>query len=321
MFYWKKLGKIFDPTLIKGKNWMNEFSQAPSVIIFDKFIRIYFSCRPKPDEKGQYVSYTAFVDLNRTNFYNIIKISDEPILKLGDLGTFDEFGIYPATFIRSENKILVYYTGHTRCESVPFNTAIGYAISNNNGVTFTKLGNGPILSYSPNEPFALSGPKIRKFNNIWYLWYISGSKWVEKDNKPELIYRIRMAKSFDGFNWTKLDRNIINEKLGVNEVQASPDVFFKNGKYHMFFCYMVTPDFRTDKNKTYRIGYAFSTDLEYWIRDDTKAGIDVSIEGWDSEMISYPHVFELDEKIYMLYLGNQVGRFGFGIAQLIGNLD
>ncbi len=37
-------------------------------------------------------------------------------------------------------------------------------------------------------------------------------------------------------------------------------------------------------------------------------------------MISYPHVFELDGETYMLYLGNQVGREGFGIARLEGEL-
>ena len=28
------------------------------------------------------------------------------------------------------------------------------------------------------------------------------------------------------------------------------------------------------------------------------------------------YTFELDNKIYMLYQGNQIGKFGFGIAQL-----
>ncbi|STQ10996.1 Uncharacterised protein [Enterobacter cloacae] len=57
-----------------------------------------------------------------------------------------------------------------------------------------------------------------------------------------------------------------------------------------------------------------------WHRDDSKAGIDVSASGWDAEMISYPHVFELDGTIYMAYLGDQVGRYGFGLAQLEGKL-
>jgi hypothetical protein len=38
-------------------------------------------------------------------------------------------------------------------------------------------------------------------------------------------------------------------------------------------------------------------------------------------MVSYPHVFELDGRIYMAYLGNQVGRHGFGLAVLDGALE
>ena len=38
-------------------------------------------------------------------------------------------------------------------------------------------------------------------------------------------------------------------------------------------------------------------------------------------MISYPHVFELDGRTWMLYLGDQVGRYGFGLAELQGTLS
>jgi hypothetical protein len=57
------------------------------------------------------------------------------------------------------------------------------------------------------------------------------------------------------------------------------------------------------------------------VRDDSKAGIDVSEDGWDSEMISYPHVFEVGKDIYLAYLGDQVGRYGFGLAILEGTLE
>ena len=124
-----------------------------------------------------------------------------------------------------------------------------------------------------------------------------------------------MASSDDGINWLKFNKDLIEDKLEENECQASPDVFFYEGKYHMFFCYRYGLDYR-GKEKGYRIGYAFSDDMINWVRDDSKAGIDVSEEGWDSEMLSYPHVFELDGTIYMFYLGNQVGKYGFGLARL-----
>jgi sucrose-6-phosphate hydrolase SacC (GH32 family) len=319
MFTWKKLGRVFNPQEVKDRSWLNEFAQAPSVLIFDDFVRVYFACRPLPDTNGQYVSYSAYVDLNRTNLFEILNIAKTPILPLGERGTFDEFGTYPTSVIRNEKDVVAYYGGWTRCESVPFNVAIGMATSKDDGQTFTKLGSGPILSYSINEPFILSGPKIRRFNNKWYLFYIAGRKWIENNGKPEPVYKIRMATSNDGINWLKADRDLIESKLEENEAQASPDVFFHNNKYHMFFCYRYGLDFR-GKEKGYRIGYAVSDDLITWHRDDSKAGIDVSEEGWDSEMISYPHVFELDNKIYMFYLGNQVGRHGFGLAELEGNL-
>ena len=315
MFTWKKLGIVFDPAEANGPHWMKEFAQAPATVVFDNFIRVYFSCRPSPDENGQYVSYSAFIDLDKNNLFNILSISKEPILKLGKLGTFDEFGTYPVSVIKYENELRAYYGGWTRCESVPFNVAIGMGISNDNGKTFDKINDGPILSYSIDEPFILSGPKIRRFNDQWYLWYIAGKKWVLDNKKPEPVYTIRMATSTDGVNWIKHNKDLIEQRVEENEAQASPDVFFYKNKYHMFFCYRHSVDYRNKKNG-YRIGYASSDDLITWQRDDAKAGIDISEAGWDSEMVSYPHVFEVNNNIYMLYLGNQVGRYGFGLAQL-----
>ncbi|WP_250658623.1 hypothetical protein [Alkalimarinus coralli] len=320
MFEWKKLGKIFDPTEVRNIWWMKEFAQAPSVLIFEKFVRVFFSCRPAADSNGQYVSYLGYADLKRDNLFEVINICKKPVLELGSLGTFDEFGVNPASVIRHGQEVRVYYAGWTRCESVTVNAAVGVAISYDDGVNFSRLGNGPVLSYSIDEPFVLGSPRIRKFNDKWYLWYVAGKRWVEnKNGNPEPIYKIRMATSFDGIKWVKHGSDLIESKLGDSECQASPDVFFRNGKYHMFFSYRFNFDFKT-KDKGYRIGYAHSKDLITWVRDDDKAGIRLSDAGWDSEMISYPHLFELDSHVFMLYQGNHIGKYGFGLAELKGEL-
>jgi sucrose-6-phosphate hydrolase SacC (GH32 family) len=197
----------------------------------------------------------------------------------------------------------------------PFNAAIGIAVSTDNGESFTRIGKGPVLSYSPDEPFVLGSPKIRKFNNTWYLWYSAGKKWVRNEGKPQPVYKIRMATSEDGISWKKFGKDIIPDVLEENECQASADVFFYNGLYHMFFSYRYNLNYR-EANKGYRIGYASSTDLFNWTRDDTKAGIAVSESGWDSESVSYPYVFELNNKVYIFYQGNEIGKYGFGLAQL-----
>ncbi|HND88869.1 MAG TPA: hypothetical protein PK971_11105, partial [Saprospiraceae bacterium] len=153
------------------------------------------------------------------------------------------------------------------------------------------------------------------FNGMWYLFYIAGKKWILDNGRPEPVYRIRMAISTDGYTWEKAERDLIETRMEADEAQASPDVFYRDGRYHMFFCYRYSTGYRS-RERGYRIGYAYSDDLLHWTRDDAQAGITVSDEGWDSEMVSYPHVFELDGHTYMLYLGNGVGRYGFGLAQL-----
>jgi predicted GH43/DUF377 family glycosyl hydrolase len=308
------------PQAIQDRPWLAEFAQAPASLLMDDRLRMYFSCRPKPDERGQYTSLSAFVDLALDDPMRVIGLAEQPILALGERGCFDEFGTYPVSVIRDGERLRAYYAGWTRCESVPFNVAIGMATSRDGGETFTKLGTGPVLSYSPDEPFVLSGPKIRHFNGTWYLFYIAGRKWKVVEGRAEPVYKIRMATSPDGINWNKTNKDLIESRIEEDEAQASPDVFYANGKYHMFFCYRYSSHYRGRQNG-YRIGYASSTDLVNWLRDDAKAGIDVSEEGWDAEMISYPHVFELDGKTYMAYLGDQVGRYGFGMAVLDGKLE
>ena len=313
---WKKLGQIFDPTKVEGKDFMNSHVQCPSTLIFDDFVRVYFSCRPKP-VNGQYVSYTAFIDLDRKDLTKVIRIADKPIMELGALGTFDEFAIYPTSILdlRIAKTIFLYYAGWNRCQSVPYNCSIGMAISYDNGETFSRFSKGPILTRSEDEPFELSGPKIRTFKDKAYMFYLAGEGWQKDGDKSESIYKIRLAiggyHSFD-----KLNKNIIPQKLNEFECQAGPDVFFKDGIYHMYFSYRYGLNFR-NKERGYKIGYAYSEDLITWTRDDEQAGIKLSEEGWDSEMMHYPHVFELDNKWYMLYNGNDFGRYGLGLATMI----
>ena len=317
MFKWEKLGRSFVPQSVPDREWLKEFAQAPATLLFDEFVRVYFSCRPSPDANGQYVSYSSYVDFDRHDLSKIVRIAKNPILKLGGAGTFDEFGTYPVSVIRKGADVLAYYGGWTRCESIPFTVSIGAAISHDDGTTFTKLGEGPLLTCDINDPFVLSGPKIRNFDGKWYLLYVAGTKWQRSEGRSEAVYKIRMATSVDGLNWVRNGKDLIEDKLELDECQASPDVFFYANRYHMFFCYKHGLNFRNN-DRGYRMGYAVSEDMVNWVRDDTKVGLDISDQGWDSQSIAYPHVFEVDGQVYMLYIGNEVGRYGFGLARLDG---
>ncbi len=319
-FRWTRLGRVFDPAQ-HASSWCHAFAQAPATLVFETFVRVYFSCRPAPDAQGRWVSHTAWVDLDRADLTRIVRVAPGPILPLGDTGTFDAFGVYPFSPVRFRGRLLGYHGGWTRCESVPFDVAIGLSESFDDGETFRRLGPGPVLAASPDEPFILSGPKVRRVDERLYLYYIAGRRWIDTGALPEPVYRIRLATSDDGERWSRENRDLIPARLGDDEAQASPDVTVEDGVHHMFFCYRHGTDYRHNRDRGYRIGYAWSTDGRRWNREDQRAGLDVADDGgWDSGMVAYPHVLVLDGVTYMFYLGNDVGKAGFGLARLEGNL-
>jgi hypothetical protein len=313
---WKKLGKIFDPTQHELHNNCKAFAQSPQALVFDDFVRIYFSTRQKDEHSGKFLSHISYVDMSK-NFDRIIKVADHTVIELGKLGSFDEHGIFPINVLRHESKVLAYTCGWSRRVSVSVETSTGFAISDDNGNTFKKMGDGPVMSSSLHEPFLVGDSFVRRFEDRFHMWYIYGTRWIVNEaEEAARVYKIGHAISSDGISWVKEGRQIIGDRLNADECQALPTVVYHQGKYQMFFCYREAIGFRKDRTRGYRIGYAYSTDLVNWTRDDANAGIDVSENDWDSDMMCYPHVFHCDEKLYMLYNGNEFGRFGFGLAVL-----
>ena len=315
---WKKLGKIFDPTQHILPNNCVQFAQSPQALVFDDFVRIYFSTRSLDKSAGKYLSHIAFVDMQK-NLRDVIRVSDKTVIPLGELGCFDEHGIFPMSVMRYGNVIYGYTCGWNRRVSVSVDTAIGLAISRDNGLTFQRIGNGPVLAASLHEPCLVGDGFVKVIGDVFHMWYIFGIGWKKfsMDTAPDRTYKIGHAVSSDGINWVKEEaRQVIADRLDADESQALPTVIAINGRYHMFFCYRQSSDFRKNKDRGYRIGHAYSDDLANWVRDDEHPHLDITNGGWDSEMLCYPHVFECDGKTYLLYNGNEFGRYGFGLAVL-----
>lgn len=312
MFKWKKKGLIFSPN--NNYPWMYSHAQCPFPVDFGQFIRVYFATR-EAYNNGACRAYGGFVDLDRSDFSKILKVSSEPLMELGGLGEFDQHGSMPISVVKHQNEYYLYYVGWSRGFSTPYDWEIGFAKSSN-GETFKKVGKGPLMGPTQNEPYLNSTPVVYKFKeDDWHMFYHTGVRWIQSGEKLESQYVIKHATSKNGLDWVRGTNPIIPPKV-ENECQTTPALLRYGGKYHMFFCYRHGLDFRYQKNKAYRIGYASSDDLVTWTRDDSKAGIDVSVEGWDSQMIEYPHIAEIDGKILMFYCGNHFGKEGFGYAEL-----
>lgn len=317
-FKWKKMGQIWSPSL--SNTWMQEYGQNANAIVLDDRIRIYFSSRRKSPTEGGYMSYIFFVDVERNNPSKIIAVHDNPLLNThgkGETGKFDEFGTMPGSLVWQKNnkELWLYYVGWSRSETLPYKWANGLAISKDNGVTFEKIGSTPKISSSYDYPFLQACPRVMQTDkNEWYMWYASGIEWFNHDGRLNPIYVLMSARSNDGINWDLSGKQTIPSVFN-KECQSSASVIQFNDSYHMFFSYRdVLPS--KEEHKQYRVGYAWSKDLIEWHRDDAKAGIAPSDSGWDAVAVCYPHVVNVDDKIYMFYSGDQFGCAGFGYAEL-----
>ena len=303
---WEKIGRIF--YVDKNNEWMH--SHASSVIpvqIEGDIYRLYFATR---NTKGQ--GLIAYIEIDITQPTKILNICQAPVLTKGELGAFDDSGVWTGSIVTQENGDLwLYYVGWNLGVTVPFRTSIGLAVSKDGGKTFKRLFKGPILDRTKEEPHLTAACCVRKENERFKIWYPACKKWVMREGKPLHYYHIRYAESEDGINWNRQGIVAIDFKDEYEYAIGRPSIIKDKGIYKMWF-----PSRATKTIPTYRIRYAESEDGIHWIRKDAEAGIDVSPEGWDSEMICYPYVFKHNEDVYMFYNGNGFGKTGFGLAKL-----
>lgn len=308
--HWIKQGIVFEPTGQFG--WINSHAQVPTVLVLADRLRVYFAARPKRE-----LSLPTFVDLDRDDPRRVIALHSEPILDVGRPGTFDADGVMPACVVRDGDRVLMYYTGWCRLGGkVPYNNATGLAVSLDGGVTFTRAFDGPILDRTADEPWSATSPAVLRDGERWHMWYSSGTDWIEVGERPEHVYLLMHAVSEDGVRWEREHRSILSPTR-EHESQTRPTVVRFGSRWHMWYCYRGSVGFR-GTGETYRIGYAWSQDLQTWERSDAGAGISVSDTGWDSQMICYPEVVPIDGRLLLFYNGNGFGEGGFGYAILQG---
>ncbi|MCW1147854.1 hypothetical protein [Flavobacterium lacisediminis] len=303
---WIKKGNIYN---VNGQfDWNKSHAQVPVVDLLEDRIRVYYSTR---DVSGR--SNVSYIEVEKNNPKKIIYEHTAPLFELGNLGSFDDSGIMPSSIITVGNKKYLYYIGWTTRGTVPFQNAVGLAISDDGGKVFKKLSEGPIISVNFIEPYFSGTSFVTLEDDTFKMWYLSCIKWERFDGKPEPVYNIKYAESLDGITWNQTGKVAIE----LNDDEGglvSAAVIKEDGKYKMWFGKRKKSDYRNNITNSYKIGYAESLNGKDWVRKDDKAGIDISSEGWDSEMISYPYVFKNDNNLIMLYNGNGFGKTGFGYA-------
>jgi hypothetical protein len=220
----------------------------------------------------------------------------------------------PSYVVKNDQRLLLYYSGWNQRVNVPYHNAMGLAASFDEGLTFNRVYDGPVMDRIATEPYLAVTPSILKEEKGWKMWYVSGIGWELIEKKYEPIYVIKYAYSHDGLVWERKNITCI-EQQHQHEAFSHPNVLKIDNIYHMWYCYRNSYDYRDGKG-SYRLGYAQSTDGIAWQRRDSELNMHPSDEGWDSTMMCYPYVIKDNDKLIMFYNGNGFGKSGFGYAIL-----
>ncbi len=243
-----------------------------------------------------------------------IKILEEPKKALcpGKIGSFDMDGAISCCFITHQGKTYLYYCGWQNLLGGLWSCNTGRAILDFDSLSLQREFDGPVVSANPMNSTCATATVFYHVGDVMHTLYNSILEWTEQEGgslRP--LYGLHHATSIDGVRWNYSKELCIPFADEYEYAFGRPSVLFEDGVYYLWFACRATKN-----TSTYRMGFAHSVDGINWARNDKISGIDVSLSGWDSEMICYPCVFKHENRYYMLYNGNDYGKTGIGLAVL-----
>ena len=306
---WKKLGRIYAPDPSVSQRTLYGILPTPHYLAEQDAIRVYFAATGD-DRIGRIFAMTV----DAADPTRILEPVGDALLDPGPPGAFDDCGLNPSSLITIGGVQHLYYVGYQRSVASPYLLFSGVATSRD-GVQFARHGNVPVFERNTDEYILRSAPSVLEENGEYRAWYVSASGWEQMTEgifagRMMPVYVIRHARSRDGIHWTN-DPGVCIGAANDDEFGfGRPWVIRDGARYRMYYS-------RRTRSTPYRIGCAESDDGIQWTRIDDDVHLDVSPDGWDSEMVCYAAVLATKHGTLMFYNGNRNGETGFGCAVLI----
>lgn len=299
---WRKLGQLFNPgTAARHPKLATHAANPLPVHIEDDIFRVFYSGR---DAQQRSSIGAVDIDVERRE---IVSVQHDPVFEHGPEGSFYADGVSIGNCYATLTDRYILFMGWCNPKDAHWRGEIGRLLLDQKW-RLSLAGDGtPFMALDAEDPISLSYPWVMEDEGTYRMWYGSTTTW--DGGNGEMLHVIRQAISPDGEAWTR-QATPVPWELGVAQAFSRPTVIRDESGFHMWFSY------RDGTGRTYRIGRAWSENGTSWELQLDRAGIDVSKEGWDSQMIEYPFVFDHRGSRYMLYNGNGYGATGFGLAIL-----
>ena len=211
---WRKLGHIYAPD--GSKPWMRSHAANPIAdwLEGDRF-RIYFSSR---DERNR--SSIGSVDIDLREPLKIVNEATEPVLSPGELAMFDDSGVSIGCVLTVGQKKYLYYMGWHLTVTVPWQNALGLAISDGPGLPFHRVSRFPIVELNDVDPYTISYPWVSFENGRYRMWYGSNIQWGPRKEDMRHLIKYRRVGRRHPLGPARSDRHRFQRPVGVRDVQA-----------------------------------------------------------------------------------------------------
>jgi predicted amidohydrolase YtcJ/predicted GH43/DUF377 family glycosyl hydrolase len=224
-----------NPVLVPGEagRWDEKYRFQVSVLKDGSTYEMWYSGAADGPWQTGYATSTNGIDWN--------VYADQPVLKLGEVGDWDELEADAPAVIKDGGSYEMWYHG---CNADYKACGIGYATSAN-GTEWDKDAANPVLVGTPGawDEAQVMWPAVVKSGSTYMMWYTSHDQ-------------IGLATSPDGNTWTKEVTNPVIEEGWNGGIAVQPSVLLEDGTYKMWF--------RSGPSGDSSIGYAESLDGIEW---------------------------------------------------------
>ncbi len=300
---WQKLGLLYCPSSDgRHPKLLSHAANPLPVPLEGDVYRVFFSGRDADNR-----SSVGAVDIDIVR-REVVCEHQKPFFQHGPEGSFYADGVSIGNCYAVDGVQYMLFMGWQSSKTGHWRGDIGRLILQQD-LTLELDVDSPFMGSDLVDPISLSYPWVLENpEGGYHMWYGSTATWDAGNG--EMLHVINYATSHDGHSWRR-EGLAVPYELGKAQAFSRPTVGRDDqGAYEMWFSY------RSGSGEKYRIGHAASRDGRNWVLSLEDAGIDVSADGWDSEMIEYPFVLDHGGQRYMLYNGNGYGQTGFGLAIL-----
>ncbi len=216
------------------------------------------------------------------------KYEANPVLKRGDLGSYDENILSAPTVLYDGETWHMWYSA----ANFKGDWSLSYATSTG-GARWVKAAQNPLLKETQDarwDAVYLAEPYVLWNGSGFQMWYNGASAQTQT--------LLGYATSTDGIAWTRFGQNrpvmtVAPDGQWDDFAVARASVIYDGERYQMWY--------EGHNGGTWRIGYATSPDGIDWTRGDNNPIVDLGTEGsWKSRVASEPNVI-FDGQLYRLY--------------------